>query len=48
MTQTEYATAGNLPLQSLARLPIWSLVRYIEASSPVQRQMILQAIRAMR
>ncbi|WPE96038.1 hypothetical protein PQC53_31860 (plasmid) [Pseudomonas aeruginosa] len=48
MTPSEYATAGNLPLQSLASLPLWELARYIEASSPVQRQMILQALRSMR
>lgn len=44
MSATDYTRIRNMPLADLRKLGAWELARYIEASSPIQRQMILQAL----
>lgn len=46
MSAADYNRIRNMPLADLRKLGAWELVRYIEASSPVQRQMIVQALSA--
>lgn len=44
MSHADYTRIRNMPLSNLSQLGAWELVRYIEASSKVQRQMILKAL----
>lgn len=44
MSAAEYNRFRQMNLTDIRSLGAWELVRLIEASSPVQRQMILQAL----
>ncbi|MEE1883374.1 hypothetical protein V0R55_24730 [Pseudomonas soli] len=46
MSAAEYTRIRNMPLTDLRRLGAWELARFIEASSTLQRKMILQALSA--
>lgn len=47
MSAAEYTRIRNLPLTELRCLGAWELVRFIEASSPMQRKMIQRALSAL-
>lgn len=44
MSAEEYTRIRQMPLSDLHRLGAWELVRFIEASSQLQRQLILKAL----
>ncbi len=44
MSDADYTRIRKIPLSDIHQLGAWELVRYIEASSPVLRQMILKAL----
>lgn len=44
MSEVDYTRIRKMALSDLHQLGAWELVRYIEASSPLQRQMILKAL----
>ncbi|MHC8403507.1 hypothetical protein ACYZTX_29810 [Pseudomonas sp. MDT1-17] len=44
MSGTEYTRILETPLSDIRKMGIWAFARYFEASSPLQRQMILQAL----
>lgn len=46
MSAADYNRIRNMPLTDLRKLGAWELARYINASTPIQRQMILQALSA--
>lgn len=44
MSDADYTRIRKMPLSDLCQLGAWELMRYIEASSPLQRQMILKVL----
>lgn len=48
MSDEDYTRFSQLNVGQLAKLGAWDLVRYIERSSHVKRQMILQLLGAQK
>ena len=44
MSAEDYTHILATPLSDIHKLGIWAFARYYEASSPVQRQMIMRAL----
>ncbi len=45
MSDADYTRIRNMPFSNLCQLGAWELVRYMEACSPFQRQMMLKALK---
>lgn len=44
MSSAEYTAMNAHSVAELRSLPFWQVIRYIEASSPIRRRMLLAAL----